>query len=299
MKKVLFFSLIFIFANRIIAQNVGIGTITPTDKLSIVNALPGYGITHTYGPVTIGTYISNLNAQFGTKTNHPLQFFTNNGNAQMTLLQNGKVGIGTESPQTQFHINPAGAGSLLIGTNKFSGGYTNLEVGINVQSNGYGYVQAIKASGSSYGNLILNPNGGNIGVNTTTPIATLDVNGSVAMPIKVITGDYTVQNGDFTIVVDMQHDTTKAVKIYMPSIYTNNGRIIKIASINMDQMVRYAGYRNKVDIYDANGTKIYQTLFFYGDEIIEFVKATSFQCIGAIDWVATDNIANASIYEYN
>ena len=249
MKKLFPLVFLIIFANNIIAQNVGIGTSTPTDKFSIVNALPGYGITHTYGPVTMGTYISNLYGQFGTKTNHPLQFFTNNGNAQITLLQNGNTGIGiaaptaklhvvgnvfsegsaagftfndrsdntrgyqwysiggnaylsrqaaitsdvfsilgngniginTSAPQTDLHVNPNGAGSILVGTNRNAGGYTNLEMGISTQSGGYSYIQSTKASGSSYGTLQLNPSGGDItmagyvGIGTNTPFYPLDV----------------------------------------------------------------------------------------------------------------------------
>jgi hypothetical protein len=249
MKKLLFFTLLCIFANNIIAQNVGIGTTTPTDKFSIVNALPGYGATHTYGPVTMGTYISNLYGQFGTKTNHPLQFFTNNGSAQITLLQNGNTGIGivtptaklhvagnmfsegsaagftfndrsdntrgyqwysiggnaylsrqavitsdvlsilgngnigfnTSAPQTDLHVNPNGAGSILVGTNRNAGGYTNLEMGISTQSGGYSYIQSTKASGSSYGTLQLNPSGGfvttggYVGIGTNTPFYPLDI----------------------------------------------------------------------------------------------------------------------------
>ena len=249
MKKLLLITLVSFCANNIIAQNVGIGTAAPTDKLSVVNALPGYGITHTYGPVTMGTYISNLFGQFGTKTNHPLQFFTNNGAAQLTLLQNGNFGIGlsaptvkldvygsikaggangeyafndradnnsgyswysnlgsaklfrygavnenaliitannfigikTQAPQTNLHIDPAGAGSILIGTNKSSGGYTNLEIGISAQSNGQSYIQSTKASGSTWGTLQLNPfggditTGGNVGIGTNTPFSPLDV----------------------------------------------------------------------------------------------------------------------------
>jgi hypothetical protein len=96
------------------AGNVGIGTTNPTDKLSIVNALAGYGITHTFGAISVGTYISNYSGQFGTKTNHPLEFFTNNGTPQMTLFQNGnigigksggKVGIGNSNPQLGLDID--------------------------------------------------------------------------------------------------------------------------------------------------------------------------------------------------
>ncbi|MBC7418492.1 MAG: hypothetical protein H7325_10080, partial [Pedobacter sp.] len=225
MKKIFCIILTFICANNIFAQNVGIGTTTPTEKLSVVNALPGYGITHNYGPVTMGTYISNLYGQFGTKTNHPLQFFTNNSNAQLTILQSGNVGINTTSPteklhvvgnvltegslagfrfndrsdntksyqwystsgnaylyrehtpagnvmsvlgngnigfntstpQSNFHVNPNGAGSILLGTDRYTGGYTNLEMGISTQSNGFGYIQSTKASGSTWGTLQLNP----------------------------------------------------------------------------------------------------------------------------------------------
>jgi hypothetical protein len=253
MKRIFFFTVAIIFAKNLHAQNVGIGTNAPADKLSVVTALPGYGITHTYGSVTMGTYISNLYGQFGTKTNHPLQFFTNNGAAQVTLLQNGNVGIGTINtnykldvvantnvitglrvkntastsiididafdgnaslrfyhdgdfkwaiknspqdnfeiynsigdgsvpkftidnatgkigfhtlaPQSDLHINPNGAGSILIGTDKNTGGYTTLEMGISQQSAGYSYLQSTQSSGTSWGKLALNPNGGNIGIN--------------------------------------------------------------------------------------------------------------------------------------
>ncbi len=166
MKKIFLIFLLICFASKIIAQNIGIGTATPTDKLSVVNALPGYGVTHTYGPVTIGTYISNLFGQFGTKTNHPLQFFTNNGNAQITLLQNGNVGIGTTSPLSDLHIDPNGAGSILLGTNKLSAN-NNLEIGITAKVNGYAYMQAKDGTFSDnvYGTLQINPSGGNVGIN--------------------------------------------------------------------------------------------------------------------------------------
>ncbi len=90
------------------AGNVGIGTKTPTDKLT-VNTGNGYGIVHTNGTITIGTYVSNtfkpIGGWLGTRSNHPLLFFTNNGGAQMTLLQNGNVGIGTIVPVHKLSVN--------------------------------------------------------------------------------------------------------------------------------------------------------------------------------------------------
>ena len=248
MKKIILMFFVFCVSKNNIAQNVGIGTSIPTDKFSVVTSQLGYGITHTYGAVTMGTYLTAANAQLGTRTNHPLQFFTNNSGGQATLLQNGNFGIGTlapnyllevagniattsasggfrfndranaakayqwystggnaylychqnfkngisvlengniglniDVPQSDLHINPAGAGSILIGTNKSSGGYTNLEMGITAQSGGASYIQSVSSSGSASGNLFLNPGGSYVGVNlptSTTLFAPLDVNQS-------------------------------------------------------------------------------------------------------------------------
>ncbi|WP_462220402.1 tail fiber domain-containing protein [Ferruginibacter sp.] len=288
MKKLFPLVFLIIFANNIIAQNVGIGTSTPTDKFSIVNALPGYGITHTYGPVTMGTYISNLYGQFGTKTNHPLQFFTNNGSAQITLLQNGNTGIGiatptaklhvagnvfsegsaagftfndrsdntkgyqwysiggnaylsrqaaitsdvlsilgngnigfnTSAPQTDLHVNPNGAGSILVGTNRNAGGYTNLEMGISTQSGGYSYIQSTKASGSSYGTLQLNPSGGfvttggYVGIRTNTPFFPLDIDqpNNLSQAIRILTTGsiWGIGNWNENLFITHNNDDNKA-----------------------------------------------------------------------------------------
>jgi hypothetical protein len=72
-------------------------------KLSIVTATANaVAILSTDGVVSTATYngtAAGLAAGYlGTTSNHPLALFTNNGAAQVTLLQNGNVGIG---------VNPA------------------------------------------------------------------------------------------------------------------------------------------------------------------------------------------------
>lgn len=253
MRKSFYCTLVFIFYGvNLIAQNVGIGTSTPADKLSVVTTQQGYGISHSFGTVSLGTYLTTVNAQFGTRTNHPLHFFTNNSAPQVTLLPSGNLGIGTISPavmldvvgnvlseglsagfrfndradntkgyqwyanagnaylyrhhatpgntlsvlangnmglnidvpQTDLHINPNGAGSILIGTNKSSGGFTNVEMGITSQSGGNSYIQSTRSSGSAPGDLYLNPNSGYVGINNTTNatlFAPLDINQSSSL----------------------------------------------------------------------------------------------------------------------
>jgi hypothetical protein len=88
---------------------------------------------------------------------------------------NTKVGIGISFPQTTLHVSPNAAGSILIGGNKTAGGFTDLELGISANLGGYSYIQSTKSSGSTYGDLILNQSGGNVGIRTTTPLSPLHI----------------------------------------------------------------------------------------------------------------------------
>jgi hypothetical protein len=84
--------------------NVGIGTTNPIEKLSVLTAVNRYGFSHTDGNVKLGSYVTASAARFGTVSNHPLQFFTNGSGGQLTLAQNGNVGIGTTAPNSPLDI---------------------------------------------------------------------------------------------------------------------------------------------------------------------------------------------------
>lgn len=88
-------------ANGLIVEgNAGIGTNNPLSKLNVKSA--DYGFLHSDATdnVQVGSYVSSNAGWLGTKSNHPLNFFTNNGVPQVTLTQSGQLGIGTASPNT-------------------------------------------------------------------------------------------------------------------------------------------------------------------------------------------------------
>jgi len=86
--------------------NVGIGTVNPLTKLTVQS--DAFGIEHTNGTVRLGTYLSSGGGWLGTISNHPLYFYTNNSNQQMTLSQAGFLGIGTTNPLVKLHVNGPG-----------------------------------------------------------------------------------------------------------------------------------------------------------------------------------------------
>ncbi|MDO6430038.1 tail fiber domain-containing protein [Flavitalea sp. BT771] len=150
------------------AQNVGIGTTAPVDKLTVRTNSANYGVSHTDGNIVVGTYVGGGYGWLGTKSPHPLAFYTGGGGAQMTIETNGNVGIGA----------PGAVNHLQIGsTPSFSG--NDLAIGNGVQ--GMSFFQTAGASTwYSNVNFALMPNGsaGNVGIGTQTPVNNLQI-GSV------------------------------------------------------------------------------------------------------------------------
>src|SRR5579859_272882 len=150
------------------AQNVGIGTTAPTDKLTVQTGSFNFGISHTDGDVTVGTYIGNGYGWLGTKSFHPLAFYTGGGAAQLTIQTNGNVGIGNIIPVNHLQIGSTPA---------FSG--NDLAIGNGTQ--GMSFTQTSAASTwYSNVNFALMPNGGNgyVGIGTQSPANQLQI-GSV------------------------------------------------------------------------------------------------------------------------
>jgi hypothetical protein len=95
--------------------NVGIGTSSPSATLDIVGASGGNGtlyVSRTAGATLLSQAQPAL-GQFGTSSNHNLQFLTN-GNGRMTIDTNGRVGIGTSSPAHKLHVADATTPEIIV-----------------------------------------------------------------------------------------------------------------------------------------------------------------------------------------
>ncbi|MES2774717.1 MAG: hypothetical protein V4722_11060 [Bacteroidota bacterium] len=106
MRKSILCIFVLAFAGNLEAQNVGIGTNSPTAPLTVVANDTAKGIIQKTGAVEVGFY-TNSNAAF-VQTWSPtnLSFATGNSSARITIQHSsGFVGIGTPFPTAQLDVN--------------------------------------------------------------------------------------------------------------------------------------------------------------------------------------------------
>lgn len=123
-----------------------------------------------------------------------------NGTTALTTLNGGQVGIGNANPPALFTVSGAN-NSTSTNTPQMiitDAGDTNerLLFGVDSTGNSTGFIQATKV-GTGAQNLLLNPNGGNVGINLTNPQNTLHVNGIISSrPSNTAHGYVALQPGD-------------------------------------------------------------------------------------------------------
>ena len=162
------------------SQNVGIGTTTPTYPLTV--QANGNGIVHTNGTVRIGLFVSNTTGGWlQTLSNHNLNLATNDASQpQATLATNGNFGIGIAAPAYKLDLN----GRMRIQHNGQTAGIWFDGVGSDTRSF-IGTIDndhvGIWGAGGAGWKFAFNVNNGNLGIGTSTPSASLDVNGSIRM----------------------------------------------------------------------------------------------------------------------
>ena len=278
MKKIVLLFFGAIVFNNLNAQNVGIGTTTPTlGKLEIRGAA-GTGTTvaafgtdgaglaiqkDAAGPVigfnhyrdqtianSLGKHFANgyaaILAQEVNSGKIKIDMydygtgggFTSAGRRALTIFNSGNIGIRSEASSMATFTVPK--------LNNYNG---------SAVFNGTTYASYFQYSplentyirgGIDNAKVILNDvPGGKVGVGkqaeTPTLItSTLSVFGSLKLPGKAVNADYTLTEDDFTILVNMANNAAQTITITLPPPdATTDGRIYIIRGINMPEISDY------------------------------------------------------------
>lgn len=206
--NLLLFTIVAAFAllGRLAAQTievtstgVGIGTSTPGRKLEVNNDL---GVSTGEKFIANFTQLAGQNGLYvgyrangssvtssllRADNNLPITFGTSGANQAVTITNAGEVGIGTTNPGVSLEVS--GSASAFASTSgtyqpgasaRIGNSQTNGVLDIGVNSGGGAWLQYTNRLDLSQGYpLLLNPNGGNVGIGATSPSYKLEVAGSV------------------------------------------------------------------------------------------------------------------------
>jgi hypothetical protein len=155
--------------------NLGIATTSPYASLSVAG---GSGVVANLFTATSSTATTTLAGGLSVA-----------GSSGLTVLQNGNVGIGTAGPAVKTQIvsgnaNPMTAGTP-VGHLSLISASGNYGMWLGVAGTGSAWIQAARGdSGTTY-DLLLQTNGGNVGIGITTPTSLLQVAGATAPKITL------------------------------------------------------------------------------------------------------------------
>lgn len=155
--------------------NFGIGTLNPIARLTVKTTLADYGFIHTDGDISLGTYIGSGMGWIGTKSNHPLAFFTNNSLPLMTLTTSGQLGVGTQTPWSKLTVKTGDDG---YGFSHVSASGNVLATLVGATSGGIGtFSPGVNMKLYSGGNiaLFINASNHNVGIDVENPVNKLQI----------------------------------------------------------------------------------------------------------------------------
>lgn len=177
--------------------NVGIGTSSHSEKLEIAgNVRISSSSPMRYDFSKSGAFYNWIESD-GVVGNNFMRFAVANTEA-VRILQNGNVGVGINSPTRKLEVkNSSGnSQSLTLMNNDFAAGTTGTSMQFATGAatgNTYYKLQVLNSGESGAGNIVLQSDGGNVGVGTVSPTSKLQVVGlpTYADNAAAITGGLT------------------------------------------------------------------------------------------------------------
>jgi len=200
--------------------NVGVGTTSPSYKLSVVDADPriwinsntgtGFAILHAQnsgGSMYLGLENSagsalSTGAAYSLNVYHSGAYpiiFSTSSIQRMRITATGNVGVGTESPYSRFTVSGAASASTSqISIINSEGGHAIFRAGINgVTNNGISFITA-DVDGSNQNVRAVVSSTGNFGIGTVSPLARLENYTAIGTRPSLgdITSNYNIISGD-------------------------------------------------------------------------------------------------------
>ena len=298
-------------------NRVGIGTTSPAAKLEVVASTSG-SIKFTQGANAYQQQIETTgHTIFQRPDNHIFQV-KRGTTTDMYIQSNGNVGIGLTNPSQKLHVdgNIKANGSVSV-TNivtnrivKFNGSvlddsllydngtsiglgttspnpWAQLETSGTVAVGGILYVkssqkiQGLTGFPGSAGNLSINPDGGNVGIGTTSPSHTLDVNGElrVGTVVPQTSADFSVRRNGANI--EFGHGNRTSGYYGTIGVQGNNGMPYIALSADCESSVNTfttRGFKGNVITTDGAGSLMFSQLTTAnatGQSLTERMRITS------------------------
>ena len=234
-----------------------------TDSVFVPEVLGRGDSTNSQIGIVIGAYIDSTQdvgtspvtvfrsglASIANVTTRPLFDFRNLSTSVMLIDANGDLGIGTSNPTSRLTVvtssgvtgsYPANSGTLQTGeVTRLRNGGSNLVFDIGGFSSNGNWLQSTNQTDLSLTYpLLLNPNGGKVGINLTSPSESLHVSGNTIVSGTLSGGTMVITtqptSGYTTTQILMRNTTTGQVEITdstSPSIY-NYGMSYAMTTFN-------------------------------------------------------------------